>query len=61
MIPFKGKRKTSLKLKISNLKKPKNNFVRILETKLQEKFDKIHKRFVGGVVFCNFGSHMIPC
>ena len=42
-------------LKISKIRK--SNFVRILETKIQEKFQKIQDRFVGGVAFCNFGSH----
>ncbi len=41
-------------VKIQNLKISKirnSNFVRILETKIQEKFQKIRERFVGGVAF----------
>ncbi len=34
--------------------KIKNNFLRILETKIQQ-------RFVRGVAFCNFGSHKVQC
>ena len=32
--------------------------MRILTTKIQEKFEKILSRFVEGVAFCNFGSHI---
>ena len=39
--------KNSLKFKISKIRE--SNFVRILETKIQEKFQKIRERFVGGV------------
>ncbi len=55
MLPCYGKRKKFVKiqdLKIS--KHQKSNFVRILESKIQEMFEKIQKRFVGGVAFYNF-------
>ncbi len=44
-------------IKTSKIKK--SNFVRILETKIQEKFAKIREQFVGGVAFRNLGFHRV--
>ncbi len=48
----KEKEKKMFKFKISIFQKSeKSNFVRILETKIQETFEKVQEGFVGGVAF----------
>ena len=58
----KENEKESLKcnsLKVQNSEK--SNVAKILETKFQEKFEKIRERYVGVVKFCKFVSHRVPC